>query len=100
MIHKKKKEPQEVGSSRPVSLLNQDGKLSSKLLANRLSPFLDKAVHPEQTGFIAGRNSSFNLRRLFNIMCAADRPKEERAVLSLHAHKAFHLIEWPYLFDI
>lgn len=100
VIHKKGKDPEEVGSFRPISLLNQDGKLFSKILANRLSPLLDKLVHPDQTGFIPGRNSFFNLRHLFNIMYATNRPQEELAILSLDAEKAFDQVEWPYLFEV
>lgn len=47
VIHKKGKDPEEVGSICHISLLNQGGKLSSKILANRLSLFLDKLVHPD-----------------------------------------------------
>lgn len=100
VIYKKGMDPEEVSSFRPISLLNQDGKLFSKILANRLSPFLDKLVHTDQTGFIPGRNSFFNLTRLFNVIHSTDIPKEELAILSLDAEKAFDQVEWPYLFEI
>lgn len=100
VIYKKDKDPEEVGSYRPISLLNQDGKLFSKVLANRVNPLLNKLVHPDQTGFIPNRHSFHNLRRLFNIIYATDRPQEELAVLALDAEKAFDQVEWPYLFEI
>lgn len=97
MIYKKGKDPEEMGSFLPISLLNQDGKLFSKV---RLSPLLGKWVHSDQTGFIPNRNSFFNLRQLYNIVYSTDRPREELAVLSLDAEKAFDQDEWPYLFEI
>lgn len=64
VIHKKGKDPEEVGSFRLISLLNLDGKLFSKILANRLSPLLGKLVHPDHTGFIPGRNSFFQSKTI------------------------------------
>lgn len=52
VIIKKGKDPEEVDSFRPMSLLNQDRNLFSIVLAYRLSPLLDKLVHSDQTGFI------------------------------------------------
>lgn len=69
-------------------------------LANRLSPLLDKIVHSDQTGLIPGRNSFFNLRRLFNIIYSNNKPKEELAILSLNTEKVFDQVDWPYLFEI
>ncbi len=45
LIHKKGRDPEEVGSYRPIPLLNLEGKLFSKIPANRLSPLMDKLVH-------------------------------------------------------
>lgn len=49
VIHKKGKELEEVSSFRLIFLLNQDGKLFSKILVNRLGPLLSKLVHSDQT---------------------------------------------------
>lgn len=67
VIPKKGKDPEEVGGYRPISLINVDQKILAKTLANRLNTLLGKLIAPDQTGFVPGRSSFGNLRRLFNI---------------------------------
>lgn len=100
MIHKKGKDAQDVGSYRPISLLNLDGKLFAKILANRLNPLMNKLVHMDQTGFIPNRNSTFNLRRLYDIMYTKREGNNDLVILALDAEKAIDQIEWPYLFEV
>lgn len=68
VLPKKGKDPVEVSSYRPISLLPCDQKILAKALFIRLSSVMDKLIHPDQTGFIPNRHSSSNLRRLFNII--------------------------------
>lgn len=65
LIPKKGGDLDKVGSYRPISLLNTDQTILTKTLARRLSVYMGKMVHPDQTGFIPKRNSFHNLRRLF-----------------------------------
>ncbi len=53
---------------RPISLLNCDQKVIAKILTIRLNKHIDSIIHSDQTGFIPGRFSFCNLRRLLNIL--------------------------------
>lgn len=55
VIEKPQKDPTEVGSYRPISLLNQDYKIFTKILARRLEKLLPKIIKEDQYGFVKGR---------------------------------------------
>lgn len=93
LISKKGKDLEQVGSFRPVSLLNSDLKILAKTLALRLSPLVAKLIHLDQTGFIPGRHIFHNVRRLLNILYSRRHPKEDLFILSLHAEKAFDCVQ-------
>ena len=97
VLLKKGKDPKLCDSYRPVSLVCCDNKILAKVLARRLETVLHKIIHPDQTGFIKGRQSFGNLRRLYNIIYSNSAPTPE-VVVSLDAHKAFDRIEFDYLF--
>ena len=59
-----------------------------------LLPFI---VKEDQTGFIKGRNSYNNIRRLLNIIQLSEQQLMDGLVISLDAEKAFDH-EWSYLF--
>lgn len=68
LILKKDKDPLDPGSFRPVSLVNVDCKILTKILAMRLEKVLPLLVHSDQVGFVKGRSSSDNLWRLLHLM--------------------------------
>lgn len=82
---------------RPVSLVCCDNKILAKVLALRLETVFHKIIHPDQTGFIRGRQSFGNLRRLYNVIYS-DPGLNQEVVVSLDAHKAFDRIEFDYFF--
>ena len=98
LLLKEGKDPLACASYRPISLLNVDFKLLSKLLALRLDSILPSVISSDQTGFIRNRHSFSNLRRLFNTIYNVSTSKTQEALISLDAEKAFDRVEWNYLF--
>ena len=59
----------------PISLLNIDYKILSKVLARRMEKVLPKLVHSDQAGFVNGRFIGQNIRLLNDIMDYTDIEK-------------------------
>lgn len=63
VIPKPGKDPTVTGSYRPISLINNDLKRLTKILANRLSSFIAQYVHKDQARFTPGRQGPDQVRR-------------------------------------
>ena len=100
LILKKDKPPDLCASYRPISLLGVDCKMLSKILARRLEEVLPILVKQDQTGFIKGRYSHSNVRRLLNVIQFAQNTKNKVLAVSLDSEKAFDRVEWEYLFNV
>lgn len=97
VIPKPGKDPHLPESYRPISLLQVDVKILAKVLAIRLNKVILSLVHSDQAVFMTGRNTSFNLRRLFiNLQAIHDHPGS-RVIVALDTAKAFDSVEWSYL---
>lgn len=97
VLHKEGRDPTDCGSYRPLSMLNGDVRILTGILARRLNVMINQIIHPDQTGFIAGRHYGNNVRRLLNIISHQKLNKAMTAVISLDAQKAFDRVSWKYL---
>ena len=82
---------------RPITLLNVDYKLLSKVLAKRMELLLPKLIHTDQTGFINGRYIGQNIRLLCDIMELSDTKKSQGIFLFVDFEKAFDTLEWSFI---
>lgn len=80
LILKKNKDETDPASYRPIALQNFDRKVVTKILAIRLNKHLPSVIQPDQTGFIPGRFSFFNVCCLLDTIYA-NHTKANKAVL-------------------
>ena len=97
LIDKKDKDRTLLKNWRPISLLNVDYKVASKALANRIIPLLPKVIHPDQSGYVKGRNMSDSLRSILDILSYTEKQNLSGILLSLDFQKAFDTLEWDFM---
>uniref|UniRef100_A0A671UN80 Reverse transcriptase domain-containing protein n=1 Tax=Sparus aurata TaxID=8175 RepID=A0A671UN80_SPAAU len=100
VIPKEGKDKQDCSSYRPISVLNQDYRLFTAVLARRLERILPGIIHMDQTGFIKGRQMHDNIRRTLHVMQYVTQNKVEAAIVGLDAEKAFDSVGWAFLYKV
>lgn len=99
LIPKKDRDITDPANFRPISLLNVDSKILTKVLALRLQQVLPIIIHENQAGFMKNRSSTDNMRKLIHLMWLAHSKTVPIAAISLDAEKAFDKVEWGFLFS-
>ena len=97
LILKEDKDTSLLENLRPISLLNVDYKILTKVIAKRLEKLLPKIINPDQTGYVKGRYMGENVRLIQDIMFYAKRMNSPGIAIFLVFRKAFDSIEWEYL---
>lgn len=82
---------------RPISLLNIDYKILSKILCTRLSTVMSSIVHPDQSCSVPGRSIHSNCHVLRNIVDYVDQKHLDALLLNLDHEKAFDRVSHRYL---
>ena len=68
LLSKPEKNKLSASNYRPITLLNCNSKIISKVIANRIGPFLNDFIEKIQSGFMKARNIEDNIRLLFIII--------------------------------
>ena len=82
---------------RPISLLNVDYKILSKVLTLRLRKVIGEIVHPDQTCSMPGRTIQDNIHLIRNIIEYTNSKNMSAAIISLDQSKAFDRVSHKYL---
>ena len=97
LIPKKDKDPKILKNWRPLSLLNTDYKLISKVLSMRIKKVLQDLISTDQTGAVPGRYIGENIIHLLNIIEYAEEEQIPALLIAVDYEKAFDCIEWSYI---
>ena len=85
---------------RPISLLNVNYKICSKVLSLRLSKVLEFIIDPDQPCSVPGRKITSNLHILRDVLDYIDRTNETGILISLDQEKAFDRVNRTFLLNL
>ena len=95
----KKKDQTEISNYRPITLLNTDYKLLTKVMAHQLLDDIEHMIHQDQTGFIQKRSIYNNIRLARTIIKYTELTNDNGAIVALDQEKAYDKIRHDYLWS-
>ena len=95
LIEKKnRKDRSFVDNWRPISLVNVETKIISKVIASRIKSVLPNIIHHNQTGYVKDRFIGETIRSIFDIMDYTVEKNIPGLLIFIH----FDSVEWGFLF--
>lgn len=98
LIPKPQKDKLLIDNWRPICLLQNDYKIIATCLAKRIKDALIDIIDEIQSGFMAGRQITNNIRLVQDILDYSDLVNNEGFILFLDFYKAFDTIEHEFIF--
>ncbi|KAF4615476.1 hypothetical protein D9613_003370 [Agrocybe pediades] len=93
----KKKDKDEMANYRPLTMLNTDYKLMTKVYATRLSSVATTVLHENQAGFVKGRQITDQTRLIETMIDYAATTGKNGLIVGLDQEKAYDKIAHDYL---
>uniref|UniRef100_A0A669FBP0 Reverse transcriptase domain-containing protein n=1 Tax=Oreochromis niloticus TaxID=8128 RepID=A0A669FBP0_ORENI len=100
LIAKEGKDRLDCGNYCPISVLNQDYKIFTYILAKKIENILGQIISLDQTGFIKQRQTQDNVRRTLHVIDYVVKNKIQMVLMSLDAEKAFDRVNWEFLYKV
>ncbi|KAJ9536622.1 hypothetical protein OSB04_un000171 [Centaurea solstitialis] len=83
---------------RPISCCNVLYKVISKVIAERMKPYLSQLIGPEQSAFIPGRRISDNILMAHELVAGYQRDSgRPRCAFKIDLRKAYDTVDWRFL---
>lgn len=93
----KKEDKRKLENYRPLTMLNTDYKILTKILANRVKLVIDEIVSITQAYAIPGRDISETLMSLRDTIYHINTDCQEGILLNLDLNKAFDRVDHTFL---
>ena len=95
----KNTDPLKLKNWRPLSLSNQDYKILSKLVADRMKIALPKIMNFDQSGFLKGRYIGQNITTIIDLMHFTTEENISALIIAVDFEKAFDTLEWTFMYQ-
>ncbi|KAL7280620.1 hypothetical protein ACG7TL_005557 [Trametes sanguinea] len=96
----KKGDPRSIDNYRPITLLNSDYKLLTRVLASRLVQPAIHLLHPDQAAFVPGRRILDHIKLVQTMLAFAEAEDAGGVIVALDQEKAYDRILHPYLWEV
>ena len=97
LIEKKGKDRNYLLNWRPISLINVDAKIASKIIATRIVKVLPEIIHANQLGYVKGRFIGEAARSILDVMDYTKKENIPGILLFIDFEKAFDSLNWNFL---